>query len=157
MLEHEIKILLVDDDDVDVAVVKRAFKRQGITNELFVAHDGVEALAMLRGEDGYEQICMPVLVLLDLNMPRMGGHEFLSELRSDVDLHRTIVFVLTTSNDQRDRDAAYDKHIAGYLVKSQAGKQLVKEIPLIENYLANVQFPVKSNGTRSMQSFAGNA
>lgn len=141
MPNSQVTILLVDDDDVDVRVVRRAMERQRISNPIVVARDGLEGLARLRGEDGEPPLQGPILVLLDLNMPRMGGHEFLTELRADPRLARTLVFVLTTSDDDRDRAAAYDKHVAGYLVKSEAGRDLMNHVPLLERFLLSVEFP----------------
>lgn len=141
MFDQEIRILLVDDDDVDVRVVKRAFEKHGLKNSITVAHDGIDALAKLRGEGDQPPMEQPLLILLDLNMPRMSGLDFLTELRSDPKLARTIVFVLTTSNDERDRKAAYDKHISGYLLKCDTGRDLKNYIPMIERFLATVKFP----------------
>ena len=107
-------ILLVDDDDIDVMNVRRAFEKGKIQNPLFHAEDGLVALDMLRSG------LVPKhrrLVLLDLNMPRMNGIEFLRELREDPELHGTTVVVLTTSDEERDRIEAYNFHVAGYLVK----------------------------------------
>lgn len=147
MIDEPITILLVDDDDVDVRVVKRALHKQCINNPMVVARDGVEALEVLRGEDGHPPLIQPLLILLDLNMPRMGGLEFLDELRNDPKLSKSIVFVLTTSNDERDRDAAYTKHVAGYLLKSEAGRDLMNHTPLLERFLLNVQFPTNSESS----------
>src|SRR5437763_13518330 len=107
-------ILLVEDDQVDVMNVRRAFEKNKILNPLYVAMNGSEALAMLR--DGRVPRDRR-LVLLDLNMPGMNGIEFLRELRADPDLKLTPVVVLTTSNDERDKVHAYDFNVAGYLVK----------------------------------------
>ena len=114
MIERALNILLVEDDEVDVMNVRRAFEKSHIMNPLFVATDGVEALQMLRrGEVPRGRR----LVLLDLNMPRMNGIEFLRELRKDPDLCASSVVILTTSNDERDKIDAYNLNIAGYLVK----------------------------------------
>ncbi|MDC0934660.1 response regulator [Pirellulales bacterium] len=137
-----ISVLLVDDDDVDVRVVKKEFARHQLTNPIVVARNGVEALEILRGTAEKPALEKPFLILLDLNMPRMSGLEFLEELRADPDLHHTIVFVLTTSNDQADRMAAYSKHAAGYLLKHDAGRVFSHHIPMFENFLASVQFPI---------------
>lgn len=107
-------ILLVDDDAVDVESVKRAFARAKITNPLWVANDGEEALLMLRGNE-YPQERR--LVLLDLNMPKKNGIEVLREIRSDPRLHSLSVVVLTTSSEERDRTEACNLNVAGYLVK----------------------------------------
>jgi CheY-like chemotaxis protein len=112
--DHALNILLVDDDEIDVMTVKRAFSKGSIANNLFVATDGIEALQMLRTER------IPPsrrLVLLDLNMPRMNGIELLREIRADPTLQALTVVVLTTSNEDRDRVDAYQLNVAGYLVK----------------------------------------
>ena len=114
MSDHLLNILLVEDDDVDVMNVKRAFAKNHIANPLIVAADGLEALEKLRGGEVPKD---RRLVLLDLNMPRMNGIEFLRELRKDPELASTCVVVLTTSNDERDKVEAYNLHVAGYLVK----------------------------------------
>ncbi|MBW3534046.1 MAG: response regulator, partial [Gemmatimonadetes bacterium] len=109
-----LNILLVEDDQVDVMNVQRAFKKSRITNPLWVAENGIEALENLRGGK------IPLhrlLVLLDLNMPKMNGIEFLRELRPDHELVSTAVVVLTTSNDDRDRVEAYNLNVAGYILK----------------------------------------
>jgi CheY-like chemotaxis protein len=114
MTSRVLNILLVEDDEVDVMNVRRAFAKSHIMNPLFVAGNGVEALEMLRhGEVPKNRR----LVLLDLNMPRMNGIEFLREVRQDPELCATPVVVLTTSNDDRDKIEAYNLNIAGYLVK----------------------------------------
>jgi CheY-like chemotaxis protein len=114
MMASALNILLVEDDEVDVMTVKRAFERGHIANPLFVARDGLEALEKLRsGEIPNRRR----LVLLDLNLPRMNGIEFLRELRRDPDLSPTPVVVLTTSATEQDKLDAYGLNIAGYLVK----------------------------------------
>ena len=109
-----LNILLVEDDEVDVMNVRRAFEKNHILNPLFIASDGVEGLQMLRNGTVPKE---RRLVLLDLNMPRMNGIEFLRELRKDTQLRATPVVVLTTSNADRDKVDAYDLNVAGYLVK----------------------------------------
>ena len=119
MEERVINILLVEDDEVDVMNVKRAFKKHKITNPLYVAGNGVEALEMLRSQNGQPPVVPDTrrMILLDLNMPKMNGLEFLHELRKDEDLKRTPVTVLTTSNEDKDRIEAYNLNIAGYILK----------------------------------------
>ena len=109
-----LNILLVEDDELDVENVRRAFKRANITCPLWVASDGEEALRMLRGSE-YPRARR--LVLLDLNLPKMSGIELLRELRSDPSLRNQSVVVLTTSNEERDRTDAYGLNVAGYLIK----------------------------------------
>src|SRR5262245_50977634 len=115
MSYKNVSILLVDDDRVDVLAVKTALEENNIANPVYVAEDGVKALELLRARGGPQDapIPQPFLILLDLNMPRMNGIEFLKSLRSDPALRSSIVFVLTTSNDDRDRVAAYELNVAG--------------------------------------------
>lgn len=88
-----VNILLVDDDSVDVMNVQRAFKKNNITNPLFVAYNGVEALDLLRGTNGAQKPDpLPRIIMLDINMPKMGGLEFLKHLRADPAL-KTSVFL----------------------------------------------------------------
>nr|WP_086936320.1 response regulator [Chamaesiphon minutus] len=114
-----LNILLVEDDEVDVMTVRRAFKKGNIANPLYVAGNGIEALALLRGNPGEPSLIPPErrLILLDLNMPKMNGLEFLQQLRADPDIGHTPVVVLTTSNEERDRVEAYQLNVAGYMLK----------------------------------------
>src|ERR1700761_7136073 len=104
-------LLLVDDDDVAAEAVVRGLRKHEMQCPIVVAEDGKTALQVLRGEHE-RKIEAPLLVLLDLNMPRMNGIEFLRELRSDAELKSTVVFVLTTSGADVDRARAYDENIA---------------------------------------------
>ncbi len=117
MKNKSVTILLVEDDEVDVMSVQRAFKKNQITNPLYVAGNGLEALAMLRGDGVPKLDPVPKIILLDLNMPKMNGIEFLKELRADEVLKPISVFVLTTSNQDSDRVNAYDLNVAGYILK----------------------------------------
>lgn len=136
--QPEPTVLLVEDDDVDVMVIQRVFREQGFTNPLAVAPDGVEALAMLR-EPG--RIRRPVVVLLDLNLPRMNGLEFLDAIRDDASLRPLIVFVLTTSSADEDKCAAYDRNIAGYIVKSEVNEGVLGIAHMLRGYWKAVELP----------------
>jgi signal transduction histidine kinase len=133
MSTNPVHVLLVEDDDVDIMAVKRAFSASKVDNPVLVARDGVEALAMLRGEGG-PAVPRPYMILLDLNMPRMGGLEFLRELRSDPEHGRAIVFVLTTSAAKEDRAAAYSEFVAGYMVKANVGQDFSRMVKLLDAY-----------------------
>ena len=133
-----LNILLVEDDEVDVMNVKRAFKQHNIRNPLFVAGDGVEALEKLRnGEIPKDRR----IILLDLNMPRMNGIEFLRELRNDPELSATTVVVLTTSKDDQDRIDAYNLNVAGYLVKPVTFGNFCEVMVTLNKYWSLVEFP----------------
>lgn len=141
MQYKDVNILLVDDDKVDVLAVRDALESSKIANPVRVASDGVEALEILRGENGRQRLEYPYVVLLDLNMPRMNGIEFLKELRADERIQGTVVFVLTTSSADTDMIAAYKHHIAGYMVKSEVGRDFIHLIQLLKDFQISVRFP----------------
>ena len=133
-----LNILLVEDDEVDVLNVRRAFQKNHIANPLFVASNGLEALEQLRGN------MIPRerrIVLLDLNMPKMNGIEFLREVRQDEALKHTPVVVLTTSNDERDRIEAYNLNVAGYLLKPVTFSNFCEVMTALNKYWALVELP----------------
>lgn len=136
-----LNIFLVEDDDGDAKAVIRAFNKAKVANPIVRAYDGLEALESLRGEGGHEKPPSPYIVLLDLNMPRMDGIQFLKELRGDPELNRTIVFILTTSKSDKDKAEAYDLNVAGYIVKETAGVDFLGLIGLIDNYWRLVELP----------------
>lgn len=136
-----VRFLIVDDDQVSVMAIKRALKKLKIVNSISVAKDGQHALNILRGECGKDQILPPYLITLDLNMPRMDGFEFLTEVREDPKLHQAIIFVLSTSDAPTDVDAAYAKNIAGYIVKNDLGNSFVKAIDMLDTYARIVELP----------------
>jgi CheY-like chemotaxis protein len=130
-----VNIMLVDDDEVDCMNVQRAFKKSNIQNPLKIAHNGVEALDMLRGTNGAEKITpIPRIILLDINMPKMNGLEFLKEMRSDPELKNISVFVMTTSNDDKDRFEAYNYNVAGYIIKPISFESFVSAVSILNNF-----------------------
>ena len=141
MTSKTVHFLVVEDDEVDVKALKRAFKELHLANPVRFARDGIEALEILRGENGQEKLEKPYLILLDLNMPRMNGIEFLDEVREDPEHHGAIVFVLTTSSAEEDRIKSYDKNVAGYMLKSNAGDTFIKALSMLEHYWRVVEFP----------------
>ncbi|MCB0085278.1 MAG: response regulator [Caldilineaceae bacterium] len=143
MQEQVLHILLVEDDDVDAEAVVRSFKKEQLEYPFTIVTNGLEALAFLRGEHerAAKSHVRPHIILLDLNMPRMNGIEFLQELRADEQLKDSIVFVLTTSNRDEDKLAAYNKQIAGYILKTRAGKDFTDMVTLLKCYEMIVEFP----------------
>lgn len=131
-----LNILLVEDDEVDIMTVQRAFKKGNIANPLYVAGNGIEALALLRGNPGQPSPIPPErrLILLDLNMPKMNGLEFLQELRSDPTIRHIPVVVLTTSNEERDRFDAYNFNVAGYILKPVTFSVFVELMITLDKY-----------------------
>jgi CheY-like chemotaxis protein len=136
--ERTLHLILIEDDDIDVMNVRRALERAHVTNPLFVAHNGIEGLALLRSN------AVPRdrrLVLLDLNMPKMNGIEFLREVRKDPALRSTPVVVLTTSDDDRDKVQAYDLNVAGYLLKPVTFVNFVDVMAALNKFWALVELP----------------
>ncbi len=142
MEDKQTSILLIDDDDVDVMTVKRAFKKNNITNPLYVVSNGVEALALLRSQELSQWLPgSRRLLLLDLNMPRMGGIEFLRELRADPNLRVLPVIVLTTSNEDKDKVEAYNLNVAGYIIKPVTFAKFVEAIATLNKYWTLNEMP----------------
>lgn len=136
--DNNVTILVVDDDKVDIMAVRRAFRLSGLDNAMVFAADGLEALEKLR--DG-KSVPRPFLVLLDLNMPRMNGIEFLDAARNDPELSDCVVFVLTTSKDMLDKRKAYSRNVAGYIVKEDTRDGYINTAGLLESYARVVELP----------------
>jgi len=134
-------ILLVEDDDVAAEAVVRSLGKAGLVFPTVWAEDGEQALRALRGQDPTRKVPRPRVTLLDLNMPRMNGFEFLQHLRADPRLRDDVVFVLTTSDADTDRSRAYQEHIAGYMVKAAVGPQFARLAQLLAAYQQAVRLP----------------
>ena len=132
---REVNILVVEDDEIDVKALLRAFKKLKIANPVTVARDGVE------GWEALQSLSRPYLILLDINMPRMNGIELLKKIRADEKYHDSIVFVLTTSTDDKDKFEAYNLNVAGYMLKSDMGASFIRAIELVERYWKVIEFP----------------
>jgi len=136
-----LNIVLVEDDDVAAESAMRGLARNGIGAPVVWAQDGEMALRVLRGAEPERHAPRPRVVLLDLNMPRMNGFEFLQHVRADPALHDEVVFVLTTSDTDADRVHAYHEHVAGYMVKDSVGPQFAKLAQLLQSYRLAVRLP----------------
>ena len=141
MSKDEVTVMVVDDDSIDRMAIHRSFKKLNLTNPIIEASDGIEALERLRGLNGHTRLDKPVVILLDLNMPRMGGIEFLEEIRNDPELKSMLIFVLTTSKAQGDRIRAYAKNIAGYVVKQAAGQRFEEATGTLARYWRTIELP----------------
>jgi len=138
-----LNILLVEDDELDVMNVQRAFKKNNVLNPLFVAGNGLEALDMLRGVGGPPQVPLDRrIILLDLNMPRMNGIEFLRELRNDSKLNLIPVIVLTTSDEDRDKVEAFQLNVAGYIVKPVTLAHFIETMATLNKYWTLSEIPL---------------
>ncbi len=123
-------ILLIEDDDVDTMTVRRALKDLGASHPLDCATNGEEGLVFLRDPANVR----PGLILLDLNMPRMSGVEFLAEMKADPALKHIPVVVLTTSKEESDRVVSFQHSVAGYMVKPVDYRQFVEIMRVIRDY-----------------------
>lgn len=130
-------ILLVEDDPNDVLLIKRAFDRCGLTNPVAVVSSGEEAVRYLKGEGRFadrSEYPLPVLILLDLKMPRMNGFEFLRWLRAEPELKRLITVVLTSSKETPDINLAYELGANSYLVKPVQFDDLMRVVRELHLY-----------------------
>jgi len=133
-------ILLVEDDNLDALTIQRAIDQLGGAHSLVRAKDGEEALEYLMDASAQK----PCLILLDLNMPRMNGIEFLGAAKADDRLRRIPVVVLTTSQEPRDVSASFDFSVAGYVVKPVDYEQFVDSMRIIDQYWTLSELPVIS-------------
>ena len=130
-------VLLVEDDTIDAMTVRRAFRDLNVTNPLAHALNGEEALAYLQ-DDVNEHPCV---ILLDLNMPKMNGIEFLRVVKADPSLRRIPVVVLTTSNEERDVVESFRASVAGYIIKPVDYRKFVEAIQTIDLYWTLSELP----------------
>ncbi len=139
-MQNSKPILLIEDDDVDVMTVKRAIRDLKVTNQLVSIGDGEEAIEYLRTESTTK----PCIILLDLNMPKMDGAEFLKIVKEDKALKKIPIVILTTSNSDRDVIESFERGAAGYMVKSVDYEKFVETIRAIDQYWTLSKLP--SNG-----------
>ena len=132
MIPNTVSILMVEDDSVERMAIMRAFEIAKIINPVFVAADGIEALEILRHQVPGRRLEKPYLVMLDINMPRMNGFEFLAAIKDDPELKDTLVFVLSTSSRDIERMKANGLNVAGYMVKSTAGDDFKRIVSMLE-------------------------
>ena len=142
-----VEILLVEDDPGDVRLTMEALKSAKVLNHLSVVDNGVEAMAFLRKEGKYAHAAIPDLILLDLNLPKKDGREVLGEVKTDPELKRIPVVVLTTSQDERDVLHAYNTHANCYITKPLDLKQFLAVVEAIDNFWLNI-VKLPPNGLR---------
>ncbi|HUR06096.1 MAG TPA: response regulator [Nonomuraea sp.] len=133
-----IEVLLVEDDQGDVLLTKEAFDFNKVRNHLHVVNDGEQAMAFLRRENGYHDAPRPDLILLDLNLPRMGGLEVLSEVKADPDLRTIPVVILTTSEAEEDILHSYRLHANAYVSKPVDFEQFIRVVRQIDDFFVTV-------------------
>jgi chemotaxis family two-component system response regulator Rcp1 len=134
MKPKAIDILLVEDNPGDVRLTREALKEGKVLNNLHVVGDGVEALAFLRHEGQYVKSAHPDIILLDLNLPRKDGRELLADIKSDTDLRRIPVVILTTSKAEEDIIKSYDLHANCYITKPVDMDRFITVVKSIEDF-----------------------
>ena len=134
-------ILLVEDNDLDVAILRRSMKKLDIFNSLIRARDGLEALEFLKSNLVARELQHPYVILLDINMPRMNGHEFLAELRETDALKDSRVYVFTTSDSKKDINLAYENNVNGYIVKPNSTSELTDILKALQEFLSICEVP----------------
>ena len=142
MSQNKPAILLVEDDKVDAMTVKRALKEIHVTNPLDIVGNGEEGLAYLRDSDKK----FPCIILLDLNMPKMNGIEFLQISKGDDNLKRLPIVVLTTSTEEQDKVASFNLNVAGYMLKPVDYQQFVEVVRTIHLYWTLSELPNNDDG-----------
>lgn len=141
---NPIEILLVEDNPGDVRLEVEALKEGKIFNRLSVVKDGAEAMEFLRRKGKFADVEKPDLILLDLNLPKKDGREVLAEIKTDDDLKRIPVVVLTTSRSEEDVLRSYDLHANAYIVKPLDLEQFINAVKKIEDFwLTVVRLPSK--------------
>ena len=137
-----IQLILVEDDEAEAAAIRNACAMTGVHGEITCFPDGKEALAALQGSFGSQLLAKPFLILLDLDLPDEGGLAFLDALRADPVLRRSIVFAMSRSTRDEDKAAAYDRRVAGYLVKDVFAHDYTTLCDLLDVYGRSIQFPL---------------
>lgn len=137
----KLKILLVEDNPDDVLITERALEKGDAQCKLFVARDGAEALDFLRKKGKFKEVPRPDLILLDLNLPKINGHEVLAEIKKDQSLRRIPVIVLTVSEREEDMVRAYDSGASGYITKPASTVEFMRVLATVRDYWEISELP----------------
>lgn len=137
MTPKQTTIFVVEDDDVDFKLLMRSFEKRKIANVVVRAVDGIDALEKMK----HGEVPKPFIILLDINMPRMNGQEFLKVIRQDPEHKYSVVFLVTTSDDDEDIRQGFSQHVAGYFLKDNVGDSLDKIVDVINGYWQIVVLP----------------
>ena len=133
-----VTLFLIEDDDVDAMAIQRALEKGKIANPVIRAHDGIEAMEMLKSG----QIEKPFVILLDLQMPRMNGLEFLDAIRADEKFSDSVIFILSTSKSDEDLFRSYKMKVAGYFLKEDTGVGFMNVVELLNGYWRLAYLPM---------------
>jgi len=152
MKVKKLRILLVEDNPEDVLIAERSLMKANMRekSELFVVRDGQEALDYLRHQGKFSDAARPDLILLDLKLPKVNGHEVLAEIKSDDRLRRIPVIVMTVSEREEDMVKAYNSGASGYITKPPSSAEFAKVIETVLDYWRISELPSQSgNGVES--------
>jgi CheY-like chemotaxis protein len=141
MNRKQATFLLVEDDDADAALIEQAFKDCGLHCPIRRAHDGEEALQILRGRNGHEPIAREFILLVDIRLPLMDGLALVRAVRKDSALKSAIIFMLTGSEDGVDKANAYDLNVAGYILKQRLAEDCELAMKWLSKYVNLVELP----------------
>ena len=148
-----IDVLLVDDNDDDIEIALRTFKKSKTQNRIHVVHDGQEALAFLRHESGFsdeEEHPTPNVILLDISMPKMNGFEFLAAVKKDPLYAYIPVLMLTSSRNEKDVLASFRAGAAGYISKPVSGEDFTGIVDALNDFWRLTRLPQKQNSARTV-------
>ena len=152
-MNRPIDILLVEDNLADARLTEIGLREAKVSNQLFIARDGVEAMEYLRRTGAHADAHRPDLILLDLNLPRMSGHEVLREIKGDPTLRRIPVIILTTSTAERDIAASYDLHANCFVSKPIDFDNFLTVVRQIDQFwLSLVALPADRTGDDEPES-----
>lgn len=140
-MQQDMNIFVVEDNDLDVELLRRGLKKLGATGTLVRAKDGVHALELLTEDITTQSLPHPFVIFLDINMPRMNGHEFLKSLREISDLKHMQVIVFTTSDSPDDVMQAHQHHASGYLVKPHSSAELLAALETVQGFWRICEHP----------------
>jgi two-component system, chemotaxis family, response regulator Rcp1 len=134
---QQIHILLVDDNEGDILLTREALEEARIINKISIAYDGIEAISFLKSLPSFDT-SMPDLILLDINLPKMDGTEVLAIIKSDPDLKRIPVIMLTTSSSEKDILASYDNYANCYITKPVDLQRFMDVVRTIEDFWISI-------------------
>ncbi len=148
MKAKKLRILLVEDNPEDIVIAERALSKAHVEekSELFIVRDGQEALDFLRRQGSHRDAPRPDLILLDLKLPKVNGHEVLAEIKQDESLRRIPVIVLTVSEREEDMVKAYDSGASGYITKPPRTADFAKVIETVLDYWRISELPPRGGG-----------
>jgi len=139
---RKIHVLLIEDDDVDAEYIVRNLRELEFPNPITIVTNGVEAIHVLRGDEAHKPLPPPYAILLDLYTPTMNGREFLEVVRQDNELRQSVIFVVTNSNHEDDKKAAYEKQVAGYFLKDRVFNDKRTLPQFLASYFQLTEFPI---------------